>query len=164
MTRKTPTSGWMAKRWIAVTFLCGLVAVYLIGRAISPAGAVTFAVLGDHADELRAGLGIDQSIPATVTIVTLNRWDSLRHVPDLAAVCGAACGTEAAGQVSVVQMRFGRSRKIVFFHLPDFENRDCVIARARQELSAMRLTGDLPCAPDVLRDAVWQLPAGLGRV
>jgi hypothetical protein len=158
----------MARRWVALALIAGLLAAYGIGRALSPGGPVTVAILGDHADDLRAALGVDQTVPATITLVTLNRWSSLDYIPDLAALCADACGSGKPAQVSVVQMRFGQVRKVVFFHLPSFGGfpaaMNCVTARARQELLSMRLRDPLPCGSDITRDAVWLLPAGLGRL
>ena len=103
-----------------------------------------------------------------MTIVLLNRWDTLPYMPDLDAFCADDCDKGAAGQVSVTALRYGKTRKIVFFHLPDFggypAGKDCVIARAAQELRSIRVTDPLPCAPDIARAAHWQLPIGLGRI
>ena len=168
MIRKTPRSGWMGKRLILALALLALVMIYGASRVFTPAGPVGFAVLGDHADAVRAELGITQSQPAAVTIVLLNRWDTLPYMPDLDAFCADDCGKGAAGQVSVTALRYGRTRKIVFFHLPDFggypAGKGCVIARAAQELRSIRVTEPLPCAPGVTLDAHWQLPIGLGRI
>ena len=168
MIRKTQRSGWTAKRIFLALVLLVPLAVYGGGRVLTPAGPVGFAVLGDHADDLRAGLGVEQSAQAAITIVLLNRWDTLPNMPDLDAFCADDCGKGAAGQVSITQMRYRRMRKIVFFHLPDFggfeAGKDCVIARAAQELQSIRVADPLPCAPDVRRSTAWQLPAGLGRI
>jgi hypothetical protein len=143
-------------------------AIYGASRVFIPAGPVGFAVLGDHADEVRADLGVSQNLPAAITIVLLNRWESLPYMPDFAAICGADCGKSKAGQISVTEMRYRRTRKTVFVHMPDFggfdAGKDCIIARVAQELRGMRVTAPLPCAPDVPRKSHWQLPAGLGRI
>ncbi len=168
MIRKTQRSVWTAKRSFAALVVLGCVLIYGVSRVFTSAGPVGFAVLGDHADDLRSALGIEQTVPAAVTIVLLNRWDTLPYMPDLDAVCGQDCGKGSAGQVSVTQMRYRRTRKIVFFHLPDFggyaAGKACVAARAAQELQAIRVTDPLPCDQNVARNAVWQLPAGLGRI
>ncbi len=168
MIRKTPQSGWTGKRTLLALACLALVGVYGVSRVFTSAGPVGFAVLGDHADDVRRALGVEQSTQAAVTIVLLNRWDTLPYLPDLDAFCGDACGKGAAGQVAVTQMRYRQTRKIVFFHLPDFGGfevgEECVVARAAQELRRIRVTAPLPCAAEVERAAVWQLPAGLGRI
>lgn len=168
MIPRTQRSVSTAKRIFLALVLLVPIAIYGASRVLNPAGPVGFAVLGDHADDLRAGLGIEQSTRAAVTIVLLNRWDTLPNMPDLAAFCARDCGKGAAGQVSITQMRYRRTRKIVFFHLPDFGGYDagktCVMARAAQELQSIRVTDPLPCAAHVRRSIAWQLPAGLGRI
>lgn len=168
MIRKTPRSGRMGKALIAALVSAALIGTYGASREETPAGPVGFAVLGDHADEVRAALGITQSQPAAVSIVLPNRWDTLPYMPDLAQFCGSDCGKGAPGQVAITELRYGATRKIVFLHLPDFggypAGKDCVIARAAQELRSIQVAGRLPCAPDIARDARWQLPMGLGRI
>ncbi len=168
MIRKTPRSGWTVKRIFLALALLVPVVIYGASRVLIPAGPVGFAVLGDHADEVRAELGITQTLPAAITIVLLNRWDSLPYLPDFAAICGADCGKGSAGQISVTEMRYRRTRKTVFIHMPDFggfdAGRACIIARVAQEFQGVRVTQALPCAPDVARRSLWQLPAGLGRI
>ena len=168
MIPRTRQSGWMGKRIFLALAVLALVIVYGASRVFTSAGPVGFAVVGDHADDVRSALGIEQTTPASVTIVLLNRWDTLPHMPDLDGLCGADCGKGAAGQVAVTLMRYRKTQKVVFFHLPDFGGFDagksCILARAAQELRGMRVRDPLPCARDVPREAVWQLPAGLGRI
>ncbi|QUJ76826.1 hypothetical protein KDD17_01825 [Sulfitobacter albidus] len=162
MTPKTPASGWTAKRRLALAALA-LVGVFAAGVALSPPRDPGVAVIGDRADALRAALGdLPQGDP-TVTIVTIARWDNLRHLPDIAETCWDACHNRVAGHITLTRMRFGATQKTVVFHLPSFGgDMACIAARARQELS--RLRADAPCAPQVARRAVWILPMGLGRI
>lgn len=163
MIRKTPRSGWTARHYLAIAG-GGLAVVFALGVALSPPRAPTVAVIGDRADEVRAALGAEQTEEATVTIVLLNRWDSLRHLPDIAELCWDACHTRAAPHIALTQMRFGATRKVVVFHLPDFgDDLACVVTRAQNELVALRAA--LPsCHIKEARLPVWILPMGLGRV
>ena len=163
MIRKTPPFGWTAKHYIAIAGVF-LAVVFVVGVALSPPRSPTVAVIGDRADEVRAALGVEQVEDATVTIVLLNRWDSLRHLPDIAELCWDACHFKAAPQISLTQMRFGKTRKFVIFHLPDFaDDLTCVATRAGYELQALRAA--LPsCHIKRSRLPVWILPMGLGRI
>ena len=163
MIRKTPPSAWTAKHCIAIAGVL-LAVVFAAGMALSPPRSPTVAVIGDRADEVRAALGVAQADEATVTIVLLQRWGSLRHLPDIAEVCWDACHFEAAPQITLTQMRFGKTRKFVIFHLPDFaDDLECVVTRAGYELQALRAA--LPaCQIKAARLPVWILPMGLGRI
>lgn len=163
MIRKTQRSGWTAKHWIAIAGVA-LAVVFALGVLFSPPRTPTVAVIGDRADEIRAALGTEQAEDATVTIVLLNRWDNLRHLPDIAELCWGACHNRTAPQITVTQMRFGATRKVVVFHLPDFDgNMGCVAMRAQDAMSGLR--ADQPSCQ--ITDAnlhVWILPMGLGRI
>jgi hypothetical protein len=98
MILKTPRSGWMAKRYVLALVLLVLAGVYGASRVFTSAGPAGFAVLGDHAGEVRAALGVEQTLSAAVTTVLLNRWDALPYMPDLDAFCANDCGKGAAGQ------------------------------------------------------------------
>lgn len=163
MIRKTSRSGWTARHYIVLAALMVAV-VFAGGVALSPPRAPTVAVIGDRADEVRAALGVTQAPDATVTIVLLNRWDSLRHLPDIAELCWDACHDRAAPQISLTQMRFGATRKVVIFHLPDFDGDiGCVATRAAYELQGLRAA--LPaCHIKDARLPIWILPMGLGRI
>ena len=130
MTPKTPRSGWTARRWLAISG-GALALVFAAGVLLSPQRVPTVAVIGDRADEVRAALGVAQSDAPAVTIVLLNRWGSLRHLPDIAELCWDACYARVAPQIALTQMRFGSTQKVVVFHLPDFaDDLTCVVARA----------------------------------
>jgi len=163
MIRKTPPFGWTAKTYIAIAggFLA---VVFALGVLLSPPRAPTVAVIGDHADEVRNAMGVEQAKEATVTIVLLNRWDSLRHLPDIAELCWDACYNRVAPQITLTQMRFGKTRKYVIFHLPDFYgNLDCIATAASIEMSDLWAYTH-PCGSGSLRRSVWILPMGLGRI
>ncbi len=163
MTRRILPSGWTAKHWITIAGLM-LALVFVIGMALSPPRAPTVAVIGDRADEVRAALGTSQAADATVTIVLLNRWDSLRHLPDIAELCWDACHFRSAPQITLTRMRFGATRKVVIFHLPDFGgDLGCVASRAGHELRSLRAV-DPSCRSEAARLPVWILPMGLGRI
>lgn len=163
MTRKTQPFAWTVKRIITIVALMVAV-VFGLGVALSPPRTPTVAVIGDRADEVRAVIGASQAQDATVTIVLLQRWDSLRHLPDIAELCWDACHNRAASQIRLTQMRFGATRKVVVFHLPDFEgNLDCIAAIARMELEEL-WSYTHPCGGGETRKSVWILPMGLGRV
>jgi hypothetical protein len=163
MIRRIPPFGWTAKRLIATAGVL-LAVVFALGVALSPPRSPSVAVIGDHADEVRAALGAKGGEEATVTIVLLNRWDSLRHLPDVAELCWDACHYGAAAQISLTQMRFGRTRKVVVFHLPDFDgDLACVAKRASYELQALRAAFP-SCHIKAARLPVWILPMGLGRI
>lgn len=163
MTRKIPPFGWTAKHYSTIAGVL-LAVVFVLGVAMSPPRAPTVAVIGDRADDVRAAMGVSQSDDATVTIVLLQRWDSLRHLPDIAELCWAACHYGVASQITLTQMRFGATRKVVVFHLPDFGgNMDCIAARAQLELMALG-PSDPSCQPKAVRLPVWILPMGLGRI
>lgn len=163
MIPKIPPSAWTAKHYIAIAGII-LAVVFALGVALSPPRAPSVAVIGDRADEVRAALGTEQGEDATVTIVLLNRWDSLRHLPDIAELCWEACHVRAAPQIALTQMRFGATRKVVIFHLPDFDDDlACIVTRARYELQALRAA--FPgCNIKAARLPVWILPMGLGRI
>jgi hypothetical protein len=163
MIRKTQRSAWTARIYIAIAggFLA---VVFCLGVMLSPPRSATVAVIGDHADEVRSAMGVAQADDATVTIVLLNRWDSLRHLPDIAELCWDACYNKVASQISLTQMRFGKTRKVVIFHLPDFDgNYDCIASRATKETMGLRGAG-LPCQIKQSRHEIWLLPMGLGRL
>lgn len=147
---------------IAAAVLVAL--VFAAGVLLSPPRVPTVSVIGDHADEVRSAMGVEHSEEATVTIVLLNRWDSLRHMPDVAELCWDACHTRVASQISLTQMRFGKTRKVVIFYLPDFDgNYACVATRAAMEMMGLR--GSSPsCHVKQSRRAIWILPMGLGRL
>lgn len=163
MIRKIRPFAWTARSVIAIVGVL-LAVVFAIGVALSPDRIPSVAVIGDRADVVRAALGTAQTDDATVTIVLLNRWDSLRHLPDIAELCWDACHNRIAPQITLTQMRFGATRKIVIFHLPDFEeDMACVATRAGDALVALKGYGP-SCR---IKDAnlhVWILPMGLGRV
>ncbi|MEQ6204410.1 hypothetical protein ABMC88_15330 [Sulfitobacter sp. HNIBRBA2951] len=163
MIRKTPQSAWTARHYF--TIAAGFVAVvFALGGALSPPRTPTIAVIGDRADEVREALGAEQADDATVTIVLLNRRDSLRHLPDIAELCWDACHSRAAAQISLTQMRFGATRKVVIFYLPDFaEDLTCVTIRAGRELAGLRAHAP-SCQIKAARQPVWILPMGLGRI
>ena len=150
MIRKTPTFAWMAKHYIAIAGVL-LAVVFALGVALSPDRTPTVAIIGDRADEVRAALGTEQVEDATVTIVLLNRWDSLRHLPDIAELCWDACYDRVAPQSTLTQM-------------PDFEgNMDCVATRAGNALIALKGYGP-SCQIKAAHRHVWILPVGLGRI
>lgn len=163
MIRKTPRSGWTARHYI-ITAALSVAVVFVLGVALSPPRSPTVAVIGDRADEVRAAMGVVQAQDATVTIVLLNRWDSLRHLPDIAELCWDACHDRIAPQITLTRMRFGKTRKVVVFHLPDFgEDIACVATRAANALLALR--GYAPsCRIKQANLQVWILPMGLGRI
>lgn len=163
MIRKTQPSAWTASRLTAIAAL-SVAVVFAVGVALSPQRPAAIAVIGDCADEVRAALGAQQAANPTVTVVLLDRWESLRHLPDIAELCWAACHDRVSGHIVLTRMRFGRTRKIVVFHLPSFDNDlGCVAARASQEVIALR--ADAPsCGAGVSRVPVWILPMGLGRL
>jgi hypothetical protein len=85
-------------------------------------------------------------------------------LPDIAELCWDACHHRAAPQITLTQMRFGSTRKVVIFHLPDFEDDfACLASRARSELAALRASV-MPCRAGAARVPVWILPMGLGRL
>lgn len=163
MTRRTLPFGWTAKHYIATAGLL-LAVVFALGVALSPPLAPTVAVIGDRADEVREALGAEQSEEATVTIVLLNRWESLRHLPDIAELCWDACHDRIAPQITLTQMRLGKTRKVLVFHLPDFEdNIGCVARRAADALASLRGYAS-SCEVKLANLHVWILPMGLGRI
>lgn len=138
--------------------------VFALGVLLSPPRVPTVAVIGDRAGEVRTALGVEQTDEATVTIVLLQRWGSLRHLPDIAELCWDACHFEAAPQITLTQMRFGKTRKVVIFYLPDFaDDLDCIVTRAGLELRALRAAHPT-CRINAARLPVWILPMGLGRI
>ena len=163
MIRKTLPSAWTAKHYVTIAGAF-LAVVFALGVMLSPPRSPTVAVIGDRADEVRATMGVAQADDATVTIVLLNRWDSLRHLPDIAELCWDACFNRVAPQISLTQMRFGATRKVVIFHLPDFEgDLGCVAVRAALELKRIRALAER-CSVEVSRSHAWILPMGLGRI
>ncbi|MEH6645488.1 hypothetical protein [Sulfitobacter sp.] len=163
MIPRTPRSGWTVKQSIAAAGVL-LAVVFSLGVAFSPPRTPKVAVIGDRAAEVRAVLGSNQGKEATVTFVLLERWESLRHLPDIAELCWDVCHDRAASQITLTQMRFGATRKVVVFYLPAFgENLDCLVTRARHELIALR--AQIPaCNIKASRLPVWILPLGLGRI
>lgn len=163
MIQRIPRSGWTVKQCITIAGVL-LAVVFTLGVALSPPRTPTVAVIGDRADEVRAALGTTQDKEATVTFVLLERWESLRHLPDIAELCWDVCYNRAAPQITLTQMRFGATRKVVVFYLPAFrESFDCLVTRGRQELTALR--AQIPaCNIKAARLPVWILPLGLGRI
>lgn len=163
MIRKMPRSGWTAKHYI-ITAALSVAVVFVLGVALSPPRSPTVEVIGDRADEVRAAMGVVQAEDAIVTIVLINRWDSLRHLPDIAELCWDACHDRIAPQITLTRMRFGKTRKVVVFHLPDFDDDiACVATRAAYEMQGLRAA--LPaCHIKDPRLLVWILPMGLGRI
>ncbi len=161
MIRKTWRSGWTARLGIAAL---AVAAIFGIGVAVSPPRTLGVVVIGDRADALATALGARAPQDATVTFVLLDRWDNLRHLPDVAELCWDLCHDRIAAQISVTQMRFGQSRKLVVFHLPSFDSdMACIARRARDEMS--RLWSQAPaCRERADRRLAWILPMGLGRV
>ena len=137
MIRKTPRSGWTAKHYI-ITAALSVAVVFVLGVALSPPRSPTVAVIGDRADEV--------------------------HLPDIAELCWDACHDRIAPQITLTRMRFGKTRKVVVFHLPDFDDDiACVATRAANEMQGLRAA--LPaCHIKDPRLSVWILPMGLGRI
>ncbi|MGJ8596106.1 hypothetical protein [Sulfitobacter sp.] len=163
MIQRTLPSAWTAKRSIAIAGI-SLAMVFALGLALSPPRTPTVAVIGDRAEEVRSAMGATQAQDATVTVVLLNRWDSLRHMPDIAELCWDACHNRVAPQITLTQMRFGKTRKVVVFHLPDFaHNFECVAAAASMELSDLWAYTH-PRGSGTVRKSVWILPMRLGRL
>ena len=163
MIRKTPPSAWTARR-LGTTAALLVAVVFTLGVALSPPRHPTVAVIGDRADEVGEALGAEPAEEATITVVLLNDWNNLRHLPDIAELCWDACHNRAAPQITVTQMRFGATRKVVIFHLPNFDpNLLCVIVRARHEMAQLRAQGP-SCDINATRLPVWILPMGLGRI
>ncbi len=81
MIRKTWRSGWTARLGIAAL---AVAAIFGIGVAVSPPRTLDVAVIGDRADALATALGARAPQDAAVTFVLLDRWDNLRHLPDVA--------------------------------------------------------------------------------
>lgn len=163
MILKTRPSAWTAKHF-ATTAALLVAVVFALGVALSPPREPTVAVIGDRAGELRGAFDAERADDPMITIVLINRWDSLRHLPDIAELCWDACYHQAAPQITLTQMRFGATRKVVIFHLPDFgDDLACVRQRARQELTALR--APVPsCQTKSARLPIWILPMGLGRI
>lgn len=163
MTRKIPRSAWTARR-LSATVGVLLAVVFTLGVMLSPPRTASVAVIGDRADDVRAAMGVTQGAEPTVTVVLLHRWDNLRHLPDIAALCWRACLSSDAAQISITQMQFGKTRKVVIFHLPDFNfDIDCIAARAVAEIGGLRVAAP-PCRTGQARLPVWVLPMGLGRI
>ncbi|MEM0937252.1 MAG: hypothetical protein AAF646_07625 [Pseudomonadota bacterium] len=164
--------------------LISLAAAVLIGAgwlALRPEpGGGGVAVLGDEAPALHAAMGTEQALPlhtAAVTVVSVQGWERLRYIPDMADLCGLDCyGT--GGLVRVVPLSPRGSRKIVFVNLEAWpgttgltratEEKDfaCLAAALRAEFAALtaaslpECTGDVP----IERGTRWVLPAGLGAL
>lgn len=163
MIRKIPTSEWTVRRILVIAGVM-LAVVFTLGVVLSPARSTSVAVIGDRADEVRAALGAKQSEEATVTIVLLQRWESLQHLPDIAELCWDACHDRAAPHITLTQMRFGATRKVVVFHLPDFDgDLACLVRRAGNEVISLR-AGQPACNTKAVHLPVWILPMGLGRI
>lgn len=163
MTRKTAGSGWTAK-WIIPVATLALAGVFALGVVLSPPRYPAVEVVGDRANELNRALGTGRGEEATVTVAMINRWENLRHLPDIAEKCWDACHNRVSGQITLTRMRFGATHKTVVFHLPSFEgDLECVAERARAEVIALR-AADPSCHAEITRHAVWILPMGLGRL
>ncbi|MEQ6250044.1 hypothetical protein ABMC89_14215 [Sulfitobacter sp. HNIBRBA3233] len=144
-----------------------ILGIFALGVMLSPPRVPTVAVIGDRAEELREALGAErrEEAPegATVTFALIDRWESLRHLPDIAELCWRACHERAAGHITITRMRFGATAKTVIFHLPSFDGDiACVAERARLELTSLRGAAP-PCRTSVSRMPVYVLPMGLGR-
>lgn len=154
----------MRKRNLLIGATVFFAVVFALGVALSPPRTPTVAVIGDRAGELRDVSAGERRDDATVTLVLLNKWDSLRHLPDIAELCWDACHDRRAGHIALTQMRFGATRKVVVFHLPSFDgDMDCIRSRALTEISALRAANPT-CQPDIARMQVFILPMGLGRL
>lgn len=151
-------------------------AAWLLFAPSGRAGGV--AVLGDQAPALHAAMGTAQALPvrsAAFAVVSVQGWERLRYISDMARLCGTACDGDA-GLVRAVRLSPAGSRKVVFVNLdawpgtadPEADARDfsCLaetLAAERTRLGAARLpdcAGEVPAAAGTR----WVLPAGLGAL
>ena len=147
--------------------------------AFAPSGrAGGVAVLGDAAPALHEAMGTAQALPvgsAAFTVVSVQGWDRLRYISDMARLCGADCAGEA-GLVRAVRLSPTGSTKVVFVNLdawpgtadPEAPARDfaCLartLAAERTRLGAAPLPDCADAAP-VAGGTRWVLPAGLGAL
>ncbi|MEM1430308.1 MAG: hypothetical protein AAGG09_12705 [Pseudomonadota bacterium] len=144
----------------------------------TPRGGV--AVLGDEAPALHLAMGTAQALPlhtAAVTVVSVQGWERLRYIPDMADLCGPECfGT--GGLVRVVPLSPTGSRKILFVNLEAWpgtagltrasEEKDfaCVAETLTAEFARLRPAPVPHCAApvEVAQGTRWVLPAGLGAL
>jgi hypothetical protein len=162
--------------------LVALVAALAVGagwlamtRGGGPDGGV--AILGDAAPDLHAAMGTRQALPlrtASFTIVSVGGWERLRYIPDMEALCGAACSGET-GLVRAVRLSPAGSRKIVFVNLDawpgladtevegggDFGCLADSLAAERSQVGPAALP-DCADAVPVTEGTRWILPLGLG--
>lgn len=133
--------------------------------ASSFADAPTFAVIGDHAADLTAQLGTTEKEGADITVVLVNGWGNLRHLPDMQTVCGKACRDKSRAQVRIVQLRPSKSTKVLLFNLRaanvTFES---IAKDVLSEKNSLVSAGKATCQSDETRAVFYDLPFGLGRV
>ena len=157
-------------RWIVgvlgAAAVAGGVALWL-GSGAQRSGT---AVIGDAAPAILAATGWQQALPvgaAALTVVSVEGWDRLRYIEDMARLCSARCAGEAA-LVRIAALRPGGSRKIVLVDLSRWEG-ETGMACLAQVLDAERRTVTAPALPDCAADrrmgrTRWSLPFDLGTV
>jgi hypothetical protein len=136
-------------------------------------GRAGVAVIGDAAPAILAAAGWSQALPlhtAALTVVSVEGWEKLPFIADMAALCGAACGGSEA-LVRVIELAPGGTRKVVFVNLaawpragdaPDF---GCLAAALAEERRRSRGAMMPDCAGAVpVGRTRWALPFGLGLV
>ncbi|MEO1678797.1 MAG: hypothetical protein AAFU80_11650 [Pseudomonadota bacterium] len=169
-------------RWRFWGLMAGGAAVVTLGAAWltlrgTPPGGV--AVLGDAAPALHTAMGTSQTLPvrtAAFTVVSVETWDKLAYMSDMAKVCGEACSGEA-GLIRAVALSPKGSRKIVFVNLGAWgldaavlgepsSARACLAETLAAEQTTLSAASVPDCAAevDVAGGVRWVLPLGLGAL
>lgn len=148
--------------------VAGLVAATSLWVFWPAARADQIALIGDHAPEWQARLGLPSGSPENpaLTLVLVDDWIKMNYLGPIQAICGPACG-ENAFVVRTVEVRPGGSHKLVVVHigawvdetLPD----DCLETVLRQEIAGADNLPDCAQAQGPLTTQ-YLLPLGLGHV
>ena len=134
------------------------------------------AVLGDEAPSIRAAMGTEQALPlhtAALTVVSVQGWERLSYIGDLAGHCGGAC-TGETGLARALLLGPGGTRKLVFVNLDAWpgtateagKDFACLARALTAERTALAPDALPACAEDVATGGRTRLalPAGLGTI
>lgn len=148
--------------------VAGVVALAILWVFWPTGRAQHIALIGDHAPEWQARLGLAADAPdnPALTLVLVDDWFKMNYLGPIQVTCGPACG-EDAFVVRTVEVRPGGSHKLVVVHIGAWVDEtlgdDCLETVLRQEIAG---ADGLPDCARSLGPPTTQylLPLGLGHV
>lgn len=163
-------------RWLAglaVLLVLILVMAVALGNGGGRAGT---AVIGDRTPAILEAAGWSQTLPlgtAGLTVVSVEDWDRLSYIADMAALCGRACAGDAT-LVRVVALAPRGSHKVLFVRLEGWPRAEggeepdlaCLALTLHSEAQTLLGPSDTPaCAGNAARARTrWALPFDLGTL